>query len=111
LVRHLEPDHIVPRNCVAEVLIRPGWLDLDDFQAALGFLNSHAEIAVLAPQENQHLADSNLKSKMPESWWDAPLGEKHALRFARYAAAKIAVTPWIGKMDLRSAQGPGCDDG
>jgi hypothetical protein len=76
LVGHLEPDHIVPRNCVAEVLIRPDWLDLDDLKTTLGFLNSHAEIAVLAPRENQKLADSGLKSKMPASWWDAPLVEK-----------------------------------
>jgi hypothetical protein len=94
LMSKLVPDHIVPRNCVAETLIRPDWLDLDDVHAAEEFVLVHAEIAILAPTEETRLKDLDLRHKVPAAWWDAPLSEKSSLRFRRYESVGIAVTPW-----------------
>lgn len=94
LATRVAPDHIVPRNCVAEVLVRPEWLDLNDAVVANAFVISHAEIAVLSPQENAELKAKGFESRMPERWWDAEIADKALHRFGRYEAANIVVTPW-----------------
>lgn len=98
LANHVVCDHIVPRNCVAEVLIRPDWWNPDDLEGGRDFLLTHAEVAIISPGEEERLDHAKLKlrSKMPGEWWDAPLRQKTALRFSRYKSedVDIVVTPW-----------------
>ena len=100
-------DHIVPRNCVGEVLISPEWLDLEDAALAQAFILSHAEVAILSPEENEALNQRGLQSEMPQVWWDAPISGKFTHRFARYEAMGITVTPWTP----RALAGPGSRSG
>lgn len=85
-------DHVVPRNCVSEALIRPDGLDLEDEDAARAFLVAHAEVAILSPEENARLDALGLTSRMPARWWDAPAAEKVRHVLARYEDAGIVVT-------------------
>jgi hypothetical protein len=85
-------DHVVPRNCVAEALIRPDWFDLEDEEAVQTFLVAHAGIAVLSPEENFRLDRLGLTSRMPVCWWDASAADKPRHVFARYEAAGIVVS-------------------
>ena len=97
LENHVRCDHVVPRNCVAEVLVRPGWWQPHDEDAGRRFILSHAEVAILSPEENERLHAARLDSKMPAVWWDAPLGEKGEFARSRYEAVdpKIDVSRWI----------------
>ena len=49
LANHVICDHITPRNCVAETLIRPDWWDIDDREGGRDFLFAHAEVAIISP--------------------------------------------------------------
>jgi hypothetical protein len=84
-------DHVVPRNCVSETLIRPDWFDLEDEVSVRAFLFAHAEVAILSPDENERLDAIGLTSKMPARWWEAPAAEKVRHVFARYEDAGIVV--------------------
>lgn len=94
LENKLVSDHIVPRNCLAEALIRPDWVDLDDTDGAFEFILVHAEVAIISPAQNAHLKNLDLNEKMPAAWWDASFSDKEKHRFARYERAGIKVTPW-----------------
>jgi hypothetical protein len=76
--------------------VRPGWWKPEDVAAGRDFVIAHAEVAILAPEENTLLEDAGLESRMPAEWWDAPLQEKRAVRFARYLhpSVGIHVEPW-----------------
>ena len=91
---HVACDHIVPRNCVAEALISPGWIDLDDEAVARAFVITHAEVAILSPEENLRLQKAGWESDIPDVWWNAPIQEKQEHRMARYEAIGLVVTPW-----------------
>lgn len=52
LRNHVACDHIVPRNCVAETLIRPEWWDAEDRQSGLEFISRHADVAIISLKEN-----------------------------------------------------------
>ncbi len=47
LANHLACDHVVPRNCVAEALIRDEWIDLGGADACQELIPTHAEVAIL----------------------------------------------------------------
>ena len=97
LMNHLCCDHIVPRSCVADVLIYPAYgLDLDDVPAARNFVLDHAEVAIIHSNENSSLKAADLESKMSQPWWDAPLHEKARLRMCRYDQVSLSVQPWDG---------------
>ncbi len=104
LMNHVACDHIVPRNCVAETLVRPGWWNPEDVDGGRRFIMAHAEIAVLSPGENQRLKDKDLEARMPAAWWDAPLDRKSEFRFARYEAVepRIEVNRWSAQSEARS---------
>lgn len=84
LKNHVACDHIVPRNCVSETLVRPGWWEPDDLEGGRDFLLAHGDVAIISLGEDGRLDDAKLKSRMPAEWWDAPLREKATLRFSRY---------------------------
>lgn len=90
----LIPDHVVPRNRLVEILIRPDGVDLDDQAAARAFLVAHAEIAVISPKENEKLKDRGFESRMPEEWWSGSFAEKLERRLARYKVAQITLARW-----------------
>lgn len=95
LENHVVCDHIVPRNCVAEALVRPDWWDTDDLGAGREFVLTHAEVAIISPDEDAALAEA-FEARMPEDWWNAPLAEKGRHKLGRYAAVdpEIVVTAY-----------------
>lgn len=97
LETHVACDHIVPRNCIAEALIRPGGWDTADRDSGLQFLRDHAEVAILSLDEDRRLS-VNWKEKMPAAWWDAPFREKVEHAHSRYEAVepRVVVTRWTG---------------
>lgn len=97
LRNRLACDHIVPRNCVAEALLRPGGWVTTDREGGLQFLRAHAEVAILSLDEERRLG-LNWKEKMPAVWWDAPFQEKVMYAHSRYdaVAPRITVTRWPG---------------
>jgi hypothetical protein len=103
LVNHLACDHILPRNCVAETLVRPDWWDLDDDVGGRAFVTSHAEVAILSAEEDTRLKDAGWESRMPEEWWDAGLEQKSAYLFARYGS----VQP---RIEVDRTAGPAADE-
>jgi hypothetical protein len=65
LMNALSCDHIVPRSCVAEALISPAWLDLDDVPFVREFVVALAEVAILSPEENARLDAGGWQSAAP----------------------------------------------
>ncbi|HMY18436.1 MAG TPA: hypothetical protein PKA58_19050 [Polyangium sp.] len=91
LENHVACDHIVPRKCVAETLVRPHWWDPDDLESGRDFVITHAEVAIISPFEDKRLDDAKLRSKMPTDWWNASLKDKAALRFSRYRSDGVNI--------------------
>jgi len=88
LRNHVACDHIVPRNCVAETLIRPEWWDIEDSDSGYEFIFRHADVAIISPTENKRLKDNGLESNMPQEWWDAELHNKSTHRLSRYESVR-----------------------